>query len=105
VQGFTAADATVIVGTVIDDSLGEDLRVTLVATGIGRPSVGVARRDESRIRLVRNGTDDTPLMAENDESDAPAVIRRRDRKAQVDALKSTGLDDLDIPAFLRRQVD
>jgi cell division protein FtsZ len=44
-------------------------------------------------------------MAENDESDAPAVIRRRDRKAQVDALKSTGLDDLDIPAFLRRQVD
>lgn len=105
VQGFTAADATVIVGTVIDDSLGEDLRVTLVATGIGRPSVGVAKRDESRIRLVRNGTDDTPLMAENDESDAPAVIRRRDRKAQVDALKSTGLDDLDIPAFLRRQVD
>ena len=105
VQGFTAADATVIVGTVIDDSLGEDLRVTLVATGIGRASVGVARRDESRIRLVRNGTDDTPLMAENDESDAPAVIRRRDRKAQVDALKSTGLDDLDIPAFLRRQVD
>ena len=105
VQGFTAADATVIVGTVIDDSLGEDLRVTLVATGIGRPSVGVARRDESRIRLVRNGTDDTPFMVENDESDAPAVIRRRDRKAQVDALKSTGLDDLDIPAFLRRQVD
>jgi cell division protein FtsZ len=105
VQGFTAADATVIVGTVIDDSLGEDLRVTLVATGIGRPSVGIARRDESRIRLVRNGTDDTPFMVENDESDAPAVIRRRDRKAQVDALKSTGLDDLDIPAFLRRQVD
>ena len=105
VQGFTAADATVIVGTVIDDSLGEDLRVTLVATGIGRPPGGGARRDESRIRLVRNGTDDTPLMVENDESDAPAVIRRRDRKAQVDALKSTGLDDLDIPAFLRRQVD
>jgi cell division protein FtsZ len=105
VREFTAADATVIVGTVIDDSLGEDLRVTLVATGIGRPSVGIAKRDESRIRLVRNGTDDTPLMAENDESDAPAVIRRRDRKAQVDALKSTGLDDLDIPAFLRRQVD
>ena len=105
VQGFTAADATVIVGTVIDDSLGEDLRVTLVATGIGRPSGGGARRDESRIRLVRNGTDDTPFMVENDESDAPAVIRRRDRKAQVDALKSTGLDDLDIPAFLRRQVD
>ena len=105
VREFTAADATVIVGTVIDDSLGQDLRVTLVATGIGRPSVGIARRDESRIRLVRNGTDDTPLMAENDESDPPAVIRRRDRKAQVDALKSTGLDDLDIPAFLRRQVD
>jgi cell division protein FtsZ len=105
VREFTAADATVIVGTVIDDSLGEDLRVTLVATGIGRPSVGVARRDESRIRLIRNGTDDAPLMVENDESDAPAVIRRRDRKAQVDALKSTGLDDLDIPAFLRRQVD
>jgi cell division protein FtsZ len=107
IKGFTAEDATVIVGTVIDEALGDSLRVTMVATGLGSP---VNRQQTKPLQVVKTGTDPTPLAMptlEPDYSalDAPAVIRRRNRDATIEAMKQSGVEMLDIPAFLRKQAD
>lgn len=103
IKGFTAEDATVIVGTVIDESLGEDLRVTMVATGLGAP---VNRLQNKPLQVVKTGTDNTPIAADPNynELDTPAVIRRRTRDT-VEAMRQSGIETLDIPAFLRKQAD
>jgi cell division protein FtsZ len=105
IRGFTADDATVIVGTVIDESLADDLRVTMVATGLGSP---VARKDTKQqvTLVVKNGTDAAPTELVNYEDlEQPAVMRRRNRDATLEAMKQSGVDLLDIPAFLRKQAD
>ena len=105
IRGFTAEDATVIVGTVIDESLSEDLRVTMVATGLGSP---VARKEPKQqvTLVVKNGTDAAPVEIVNYEDlEQPAVMRRRNRDATLEAMKQSGVDMLDIPAFLRKQAD
>ena len=101
IKGFTAEDATVIVGTVIDESLGESLRVTMVATGLGNPIV----RQQPKL-VLRTGTDAAPIVMDSNHGDldTPAVIRRRNRDT-IEAMKQTGIETLDIPAFLRRQAD
>lgn len=105
IRGFTADDATVIVGTVIDQSLGDDLRVTMVATGLGSP-VGRKESPKQPVSLVRNGTDGGPSrMVNYDVLEQPAVVRRRNRDATLEAMKQSGVDLLDIPAFLRKQAD
>lgn len=102
IKEFTADDATVIVGTVIDESLEEQLRVTMVATGLG----GFHGRQQTKpLTVVRTGTDEAPLSVNYGELDAPAVIRRRGRDAAVQAMQQSGVDMLDIPAFLRKQAD
>jgi cell division protein FtsZ len=107
IRNFTAEDVTVIVGTVIDESMQDDLRVTMVATGLG----GVATRAQQKQFSVvhgRTGTDNA-LYAEPGswkEMDAPAAIRtNRRRDAAVEAMKQSGVDMLDIPTFLRKQAD
>ena len=103
IRKFTAEDATIIVGTVIDENLDNNLRVTIVATGIGG---GEVRAKAAPVSLVRAGTyDDVVEDVMREDSDTPAVIRRRGRQAAVTALRQTGVEDLDIPAFLRRQAD
>jgi cell division protein FtsZ len=105
IRGFTAEDATVIVGTVIDPSLADDLRVTMVATGLGSP---VARKETKQqvTLVVKNGTDAGPTEIVNYEDlEQPAVMRRRNRDATLEAMKQSGVDLLDIPAFLRKQAD
>ncbi|MBI1396470.1 MAG: cell division protein FtsZ [Betaproteobacteria bacterium] len=103
IKGFTADDATVIVGTVIDENLGEDLRVTMVATGLGSP---VPRPQNKPLQVVKTGTHSEPIGVEPNygELDTPAVIRRRNRDT-VEAMKQSGVEPLDIPAFLRKQAD
>ncbi len=102
IKEFTAEDATVIVGTVIDDLLEDSLRVTMVATGLG----GFGDRQQQKpLAVVRTGTDETPINVNYEDLEAPAVIRRRSRDAAVEAMKQSGIDTLDIPAFLRKQVD
>ncbi len=117
IRAFAADDATVIFGTVCDDSMEEDLRVTVVATGLGR-----AAAKKPPLTVLRTGTDNVSLApppavagagaaagaAGNDYShlDTPAVWRSRDAGAS----RPGGLDDgaverLDIPAFLRKQAD
>jgi len=102
IKQFTAEDATVIVGTVIDETLEDRLRVTMVATGLG----GFRSRQQNKpLAVVRTGTDEAPLSVNYGDLDAPAVIRRRGRDAAVQAMKQSGVDMLDIPAFLRKQAD
>jgi len=102
IKEFTAEDATVIVGTVIDESLEDRLRVTMVATGLGGPR---GRQQNKPLAVVRTGTDEAPVSVNYGDLDAPAVMRRRSRDAAVQAMQQSGVDTLDIPAFLRKQAD
>ncbi len=108
IKDFTADDATVIVGTVMDESIGDKLRVTMVATGLNG---AIAKRDQKpELRVmtaaaVRDGTTNMPMFAEDDADDNPAVFTQNSRRAQVDAMKMNGVEEYDIPAFLRKQAD
>jgi cell division protein FtsZ len=100
VKEFASKDATVVVGTVIDPDMHDELRVTVVATGLGSEAEQV---EEKPVQLVqRNRTGEVNYA----ELERPAVIRKR---ASGDPLpppaSADDLDYLDIPAFLRRQAD
>ncbi|MBI1285047.1 MAG: cell division protein FtsZ [Thiobacillus sp.] len=100
IKGFTAEEATVIVGQVLDDAMEGDLRVTMVATGLGNP---VARQQTKQpMQIIRTGTDDAPMMVGGEE--LPSVMTSR-RSRTIQAMSDSGIDTLDIPAFLRRQAD
>ncbi|HNS27065.1 MAG TPA: cell division protein FtsZ, partial [Steroidobacteraceae bacterium] len=110
VKQYASEDATVVVGTVIDPDLASQLRVTVVATGLGRIPVSTARprdagrepaRAEPPMRVVRR----SPLSSSDYAAlDRPTVQRQR---AVGDGLRADIADEdvLDIPAFLRRQAD
>jgi cell division protein FtsZ len=103
IKAFTAEDATVIVGTVIDEAMADRLRVTMVATGLGSP---VARNQTKPLTVVKTGTDVGPVeVVDYAQLDTPAVIRRRNRESTIEAMRQSGVDLLDIPAFLRKQAD
>ena len=107
IRSYAAEDATVIYGTAYDETMGDDLRVTVVATGLGRANARpqlVKVENEAR----RTGTDDAPFVGHDIQtSEVPAVIRnpRSQASAQVRALETAGMDHFDIPAFLRKQAD
>ncbi len=73
IRSFTAEDATVIFGSVVDETMGDALRVTIVATGLGQP---VKRAQPQPLMVVRTGTDNAPLEVDYDSLDQPAVMRR-----------------------------
>jgi cell division protein FtsZ len=102
IRSFTAEDATVIYGSVVDESIGDALRVTIVATGLG----GAAAQRQPVMQVVaRTGTDDAVGAGVNyEELDQPTALRRR-RDTTVEAMRNSGVDMLDIPAFLRKQAD
>ena len=110
IRAFAADDATIIHGGVFDDELGDELRVTVIATGLGQPIV--ARQQKPQLVVSqKTGTDNQPVAAPgaapdyNAMAETPAVFRKRDRAAQVEALSASGVDKYDIPAFLRKQAD
>lgn len=100
IKGFASEDAQVVVGTVIDPELEDELRVTVVATGLGQP-----KQQASRPRAVARTADG---QVDYEQMDRPTVMRNT-RRAAGDGLSGSGNDDdieyLDIPAFLRRQAD
>jgi len=104
IKGFTSEDAVVVVGTVIDPSMTDELRVTVVATGLG-----TAESSVGSVRLVENTRPDGSFDYQR--LDRPTVIRRQAgsgaarRQAQPAASEEGNMDYLDIPAFLRRQAD
>ena len=103
IKAFTAEDATVIVGTVIDEAMADRLRVTMVATGLGSP---ISRKQDKPLTVIKTGTDPAPVeVVDYAQLDTPAVIRRRNRESTIEAMRQSGADLLDIPAFLRKQAD
>jgi cell division protein FtsZ len=102
VKQFASDDATVVIGTVIDPEMNDEIRVTVVATGLGQ-AVGMTERP---MKVVRRAPPPPPKGREPNytELEKPAVSRKR---AVGDGM--TGNDSLeellDIPAFLRRQAD
>ena len=108
VRDFADEEATVVVGTVIDPEVEDELRVTVVATGLGeRRAARVApRNDEPKMRLI-NARDDDVVAPDYRDMDQPAYIRHKRAAIGNAAVEQSGgdLDYLDIPAFLRRQAD
>jgi len=115
VKQFASEDATVVVGTVIDPDITNQLRVTVVATGLGRPAAA-ARHTSPRETIAREpgATREPPMrvvrraapLSNSDYAalDKPTVQRQR---AVGDGLRPEAETEelLDIPAFLRRQAD
>ncbi len=128
IRAFASPDALVIYGTAYDDSLVDEIRVTVVATGLSRQG---QRRNAPPLQVLRTGTDNIPFQiptltnpVQNSATGigqsmgggatqpdygslgTPAVWRGRgSAAAKVDALSSGGMDDYEIPAFLRKQAD
>jgi cell division protein FtsZ len=119
IRRYAAEDAHVIYGTAYDEGLGDQLRVTVIATGLSP-----AKRQQTPISVVhsaplqRTGTDNVPLLNQSLQPLAhpvthdysglttPSVWRNgRTAAARVDALASNGMDEIEIPAFLRKQAD
>jgi cell division protein FtsZ len=108
VRDFADEEATVVVGTVIDPELEDELRVTVVATGLGerRAQRLASRGDEPKMRLI-NPREDDAVAPDYRDMDQPAYIRHKRAAVGGAAIEQSGgdLDYLDIPAFLRRQAD
>ncbi|MBT4964168.1 MAG: cell division protein FtsZ [Francisellaceae bacterium] len=93
VKGFTSDDAVVIVGTVIDPDMSDELRVTLVATGLGKIS---NKEDKSTTTTTKTSKFDKQVMSNKN---------YRNNKLETSSQNEQNMDYLDIPAFLRRQAD
>ncbi len=121
IRAYASPDAHVIYGAAYDDSLGDEMRVTVVATGLSRQGV---RRTAPPLQVLRTGTDNVPFnvptvnaavggpgagMAQPDYHSmaVPSVWRtnRAQASSKVEALSAGGMDDFEIPAFLRKQAD
>jgi cell division protein FtsZ len=107
IKEFTAEDATVIVGNVMDESMGDRLRVTMVATGLNGAIARRQQKPELRVMTtLMTGTNSQPVFVDSGmEDEAPAVFSQNNRRAQVEAMKMSGVEEYDIPAFLRKQAD
>jgi cell division protein FtsZ len=107
IREFAAEDAHIIFGAVFDDAMQDNLRVTVVATGLGAASR--AQQLKPRVELVaqKTGTDNAAIIdtINYGELEVPAVIRSGRRHATVEAMAASGVDKYDIPAFLRKQAD
>ncbi|MAY13958.1 MAG: cell division protein FtsZ [Oceanospirillaceae bacterium] len=105
IEEFASEHATVVVGTVIDPDLSDELRVTVVATGLGRRD---AVEEPKPTKVVDNTVNARKADGTTDYSqlDQPTVKRQAGNAAkQLDAAARPDMDYLDIPAFLRRQAD
>jgi cell division protein FtsZ len=100
IQESIHPDANIIWGSVIDDSLGDEIRITVIATGIE------AKREKIRHLRLRS----TSRLPKEDELDIPAYVRRSDAKETggisehiPPVNKPLDKDDLEIPTFLRKK--
>ena len=129
IRRYAAEDAHIIFGAAYDESLGDQLRVTVIATGLSRARPMAAPltvvQTPAAQPALRTGTDGLPILnhvaqqpmnvsgaagqAQHDYSNlsTPSVWRsaRTQAAAKVEALSSNGMDEIEIPAFLRKQAD
>jgi cell division protein FtsZ len=106
IREFASEDATVVVGTTIDENMVDELRVTVVATGLGQ---GRAVESDKPVKLVyQSAREERPVAVEPryEDYERPTISRAQAATAaRVATAEDTSLDYLDIPAFLRRQAD
>lgn len=111
VREFAAEDAHIIFGAVYDEAMDEEIRVTVVATGLGQAQ---AKRQSFEVIntpvMKANGTDggfaqNNATGVDYGQLDAIPAVVRKGRNATVEALANSGVDRYDIPAFLRKQAD
>ena len=99
VKSFASENATVVVGTVIDPEMQGELRVTVVATGLGNAE----QFGEKPVKLVVDKTAEGEV--DYGQLDRPTVIRKKAATEQYSGNSESSMEYLDIPAFLRRQAD
>jgi len=106
IEEFASDNATVVIGTVIDPELSDELKVTVVATGLG---YGYTQQIEPTVKAVVNNTMRRPTV---DQMELPTVkdalvgdARTSGSATDADSSSEGDIDYLDIPAFLRRQAD
>jgi cell division protein FtsZ len=103
IRSFAAEDATVILGAVYDEDMADELRVTVVATGLGQPA---SIRQTKPQLVLKNGTDNMAVPGVDYAAlDAMPAVIRKNRASTIEALQQNGMDKYDIPAFLRKQAD
>jgi cell division protein FtsZ len=132
IKRYASEDAHIIYGTAYDETLGDALRVTVIATGLSRGRAPLQVVQAQPAQVQRNGTDGMPVLTQAlgttpgsaaAASHAPATglglgdfanshvpsVWRHGRSgsaaAKVEALSSNGMDEIEIPAFLRKQAD
>jgi cell division protein FtsZ len=121
VRAFAAPDAAIAQGIAYDDEMGDELRVTVVATGLGKNKANISLVQPQQV--LRTGTYGAPMMSgaatvstgmnmgsittggAGDGMKQPAVWRREQASEQVRAMQNNGVETYDIPAFLRKQAD
>jgi len=98
IKEFASNNATVVIGTVIDPDMSDEIRVTVVATGLGQEAAQL----QAPMHVIKRATEAREPNYHT--LDKPTVQRKR---AVGDGLEDGGLHEelLDIPAFLRRQAD
>ncbi len=105
IKSFTSENATVVVGTVIDPELSDDLRVTVVVTGLGNHESSLNKASASHIKAARSPKDGS---LDFHQLDRPTYLRNQDvsKKEELEyQQEAREVEYLDIPAFLRRQDD
>lgn len=96
IKEFASEDATVVIGAVIEPEAREELRVTVVATGLGQEKLR-----KQPYQVVKTGTSATDF----EDYEIPTVIRNRRTERPLAATSEAAIEYLDIPAFLRKQAD
>ncbi|BCL76889.1 cell division protein FtsZ [Jeongeupia sp. HS-3] len=107
VEAGAAEDAVVKHGVVYDDTLGDQLRVTLIATGLGGRETGKQTHNLQVISAApqKTGTDNRPVDDWSEFDLPPGMRPNRRSSAGTESRSTVGNVDMDIPAFLRRQAD
>ena len=103
VHEFASEDAVIKIGTAVDSSLGDEIKVTVVATGMGLPRAQIIRPDKlmqkASVGELNYGVLDKPTIFRQNKPES------RETRFGAQPKKDMDLDYLDIPAFLRRQAD
>jgi len=111
VRAFAAEDAHIIFGAVYDESMAEEIRVTVVATGLGQAQAKKQPFEVINTPVMQaTGTNGGFAQTANagidyGQLDAIPAVVRKGRSSTVEALANSGVDRYDIPAFLRKQAD
>lgn len=104
IKTFVSEGATVVIGTVIDPDLSDELRVTVVVTGLGgRQTDRTGGIERPGVRFIETAARSSDGSIDYQELERPTVIRKKNVAAKPLADTIQDVDYLDIPAFLRRK--